>query len=323
VLRARLLTPTTAGVAAVAALFLALDLARVEVPPAVQVVPFAASILLFGLPHGALDHLVPARLDPRIPRARSVALVVALYAVLGGATALLWAAAPALGFTAFIAVTWFHWGQGDLWLDRALDGAAGRADAVLTVLVRGALPMLLPLVAHPRDYGGVLAGTVAVVDPAAPTGLGVLGAGPVRAALAVALAVLVAAHLVVRRRSGAPVARPAAEIGALAAFFVTVPPVLAVGLYFTFWHAVRHILRLELLDPAGRAALAAGRLGGPFARFLRDAWPVTACAIALLVGLALLVHDAGLGTYLVLIAALTTPHTAVVTWMDRRQRRPA
>jgi Brp/Blh family beta-carotene 15,15'-monooxygenase len=321
VLRRRLFTPTTAGFGALAAVFAVLDLAGATVPFAVQVVPFAASVLLFGLPHGALDHLVPARLDPRISRRRSVATVVVLYALVGGATSAIWLTAPAIGFALFIAITWFHWGQGDLWIDRALhEQPASRADAVLTLLVRGALPMLVPLIAHPADYAAVLASMVGVVDPGAATGLGALASLPVRAAAAAALLLVVAAHLLLRRHRGAPVGRAAAEIAVLAAFFVAVPSVLAVGLYFTFWHAVRHIVRLELLDPAGRAALAAGALRRGFLRFARDAWPVTLCAVALLVGVALAFRSAGLGTYLLLIAALTTPHTVVVTWMDRRQR---
>lgn len=321
VLRRRLFAPTTAAFGALAALFAVLDLAGVRVPFAAQVVPFAASVLLFGLPHGALDHLVPARMDPRISRRRSVTAVVVLYALVGGATSAVWLTAPALGFALFIAITWFHWGQGDLWLDRALhERPQSRADAVLTLLVRGALPMLVPLVAHPADYAAVLGSMVGVVDPGAATGLGALASGPVRAGAAVALLLVIAAHLLLRRHRGAPIGRAGAEIAVLAAFFVALPSVLAVGLYFTFWHAVRHIVRLELLDPAGRDALAAGDLARGFLRFARDAWPVTLCAVALLAGVALAFRSAGLGTYLLLIAALTTPHTVVVTWMDRRRR---
>ena len=324
VLERVLFRPTTVAFALIAALFAVLDLARVEVPLPVQVVPFAISVLLFGLPHGALDHLVPARLDPRISIRRSITTVVALYAVLGGATALLWSARPVAGFAVFIAVTWFHWGQGDLWLDRALRGVrASRADAVLTVAVRGALPMLLPLVSHPQDYAGVLRSTTSLIDPTSAGDPDVLSSVPLRTACAVLLAALIAAHLLVRRRRGEPLRTTIVEIAVLAAFFSTVPSVLAVGLYFTFWHAVRHIIRLELIEPDGRAGLERGDLLRPLLRFLRDALPVTLCAIALLGALALTLHDAGLGTYLLLIAALTTPHTAVVVWMDRRRgRRP-
>lgn len=319
-LERRVFTPTTAVIALVAALFVGLDIARVDVPFVVQVVPFAVSVLMFGLPHGALDHLVPARVDPRITVRRSILTVVALYALLGGATALLWSIAPVVGFALFIAVTWFHWGQGDLWLDRALRGTgASSADAALTVLVRGALPMLLPLISHPQDYAGVLRSTTSLIDPAAAGDLDALSSVPPRVASAVLIAGLIIAHLLVRARNGGRLRTTIVEITVLAVFFTAVPSVLAVGLYFTVWHAVRHIVRLELLEPDGRSGLERGDLMRPLLRFLRDALPVTLCAIALLATLALTLRDAGLGTYLLLIAALTTPHTAVVIWMDRRR----
>lgn len=142
---------------------------------------------------------------------------------------------------------------------------------------------------------------------------------PIRLMAAAVLVTVVVAHLAVRHRRHRAVGALLVELTVLSVFFSAVPPVLAVGLYFTFWHAIRHILRLELLDPTSRAALQRGGLLQPFRRFNKDALPLTVCAIGLLVAVALAVHHAGLGTYLLLIAALTTPHTAVVVWMDRRR----
>lgn len=319
-LQRRLFSPTTAAFGVVAIVFVALDVAQIRVPPLLQAMPFVLSVLLFGLPHGALDHLVPARIASRITRRRSIAAVVSLYGLLGGVTALLWTLQPVAGFGAFIAVTWFHWGQGDLWLERALGRTdASRLDGALSVAVRGALPMLLPLISHPQDYAAVLHAMTALIDPRAAPSADPFVAPQIRAALAALLCALVAVHLIVRRRRGSDLRVTAWEIAVLISFFVTVPPVLAVGLYFTFWHAVRHIVRLELLEPRGRRDLLIGRLLRPFARFLREALPVTICAIALLLAVALLVHELRLATYLLLISALTTPHTAVVFWMDRRR----
>jgi Brp/Blh family beta-carotene 15,15'-monooxygenase len=229
---------------------------------------------------------------------------------------------PVAGFAFFIFITWFHWGQGDLWLDRALGRTPSiRLDAVLTVLVRGGLPMLVPLIAHPNDYATVLHGTTALLGAHAGASTALLESFTTRATASAILTLAIAAHLLVRHRAGARLRSISVEIVVLVLFFVTVPPVLAVGLYFTFWHAVRHIVRLELLTDSGRTALQQGRLLQPFARFLLDALPITACAVALLAAVSLLVHSASLGSYLLLIAALTTPHTAVVTWMDRRRRK--
>lgn len=319
VVRRRILTPVTAAFAAMALLMGILRLAGVTIPDAVQVIPFAVSILVFGLPHGAMDHLVPTALRPRTGAAASILVVVALYAVVGLATVALWRASPVAGFVAFVLLTWFHWGQGDLFIDHLLgEGPASRADAVVTVLLRGAFPMLLPLVAAPGDYAAVLASTVRAVDPGAVAPDALAAGDLVRPALAVVVLGLAVVQPLLRPRGAR--ARQATESAVLIALFLTTPPVLAVGLYFTLWHAVRHIVRLELLRPESAAALARGDLRAPFARFLRDAWPITLAAVVLLVAFALTVGTATLGTYLVFIAALTTPHALIVTWMDRVQR---
>lgn len=315
----RVLAPVTVLLAVVALGCAVVRAAGGNVPMVVQLVPFAVSILVFGLPHGALDHLVPARLRPETGTRGSILVVVALYLVVGSATAALWAAAPLVGFVLFVAITWFHWGQGDLFIDRLLgDGVPVRWGAALTVCLRGALPMVVPFVAQPDDALRVVAETAASVGG---TTHGVL-AVPVAARVAGALVVLglVVAHLVTLRRTGVPLARQAWEDVVLLVTFAVVPPILAVGLYFTLWHAVRHILRLELTDPVSADQLHRGRLLAPFLRFARQAWPVTLVAVVMLVVLAGVLHRADLGVYLALIAALTTPHTVVVTWMDRRQR---
>jgi Brp/Blh family beta-carotene 15,15'-monooxygenase len=119
--------------------------------------------------------------------------------------------------------------------------------------------------------------------------------------------------------------RDAGEIALLWVFFLLVPPILAIGLYFTLWHALRHIARLVVVDDPGASALAAGDYLGALARFARDATPATVGALLFFVGLYLAVPTAPgdraglLGVYLVGIAVLTLPHVAVVTWMDRRQ----
>lgn len=314
------LAPVTAVLAVVALVCAVLRLAGTPVPMAVQLVPFAVSVLVFGLPHGALDHLVPARLRPGTSTAHSVLVVVALYLVVGSATAALWVVAPLLGFAVFVAITWFHWGQGDLFVDRLLgDGAPGRAGSVLTVVVRGALPMLVPFVAQPGAAVQVVVDSAAVVDSGIGRAVLVVPAA-VRITGAALVVLLVVLHVVVVGRSDGPRWRQVSEDLVLVAFFTVVPPVLAVGLYFTLWHAVRHVLRLELTDPTSAGQLHRGRLLAPFLRFARQAWPITAIAVVMLVVLAVVVRRADLGVYLALIAALTTPHTVVVTWMDRVQR---
>jgi len=310
------------------------------IPPRIRYLPLAASVLVFGLPHGAVDHLAPARVRDATPTPRAMARVGLLYAALGGAYAVTWFLAPVASFAVFIALTWIHWGQGDVHALAALHGVdhlRTRAQRLATAAVRGGVPMLVPLLAFPADYRRV-AGTIVARFDAAPTALGPLFTPRVRLVLAVAYGALVVATLTIgairarraddRRVAGLPRswAIDAGEVALLSAFFAAVPPVLAVGLYFPLWHGARHVARLVLVDPAGRAALREERVGAALAGFARDAAPLTAASVALLVGIYLLVpvpptDPAGLvGLYLVLIAALTLPHVVVVSDMDRVER---
>jgi Brp/Blh family beta-carotene 15,15'-monooxygenase len=131
-----------------------------------------------------------------------------------------------------------------------------------------------------------------------------------------------------RVRGGAPRGpwlADAGEVALLWTFFALVPPILAVGVYFCAWHALRHVARLLLSTDAAAAALAAGDTRAALGRFARDAAPLTAASLAVFALLAVLVPEAPgsrtefLGLYLVGIAVLTLPHVAVVTWMDLRQ----
>lgn len=293
----------------------------------VQYVPFAASLVFFGLPHGATDHLVPGRLTGRGVGPGSVAAVVAMYLVLGGAYLALWTVAPLLSFALFIVITWFHWGQGDLHSSQTLLGVS-RLPVVAGLILRGGLPMLLPLLASPEVYAGVGESLVGLfggdyLEPL-PTGLPLA----LRLCGGLGLLALILLHLGgVYRRTGsrASLAAEAGEVALLAAYFATVPPILAVGLYFCLWHSPRHIARLMLLDLPSADSLRMGELVPALRRFVRDAAPLTLAALGLLAALYLYVPDGPGGAdgllagYLVLISTLTLPHVVLVTWMDLRQ----
>jgi len=303
--------------------------AGVELPPAIRYGPLVASAVVFGMPHGAIDYAALPRAVAGEVTAHWLAVVGVLYLVLGGAYAAAWFVAPVAAALAFVAVTWLHWGQGDLYpllafLD--VDYLDTRTRRAAALLVRGGLPMLVPLLGHPERYRDVVAAFAApfggeVADLA-------LFAPRVRLALGVAFAALTVGVLAAgRRRTRNPRAwrLDAGETVLLWAFFLAVPPVFAVGVYFCLWHSVRHVARAVAVDDSVRPSLRAGDVFGPLARFGKEAAPLTAVALALVAGLWYAVPDPpttleGVAAlYLVLIAVLTLPHVAVVTWMDRAQ----
>lgn len=326
------------------------------IPVWLQYLPFAASLLLFGLPHGALDQFVPSRLRGRPATIRSVSAVVVLYAVLGSAVFLLWSVAPILAFALFIAGTWFHWGQGDLYILSSLEAPAYLASRLrrsLVVVIRGGLPMLIPLLAAPDVYHRVMINAAGIFAPPGDTSsVGQTSAlraidfvfePSARLVLGTAFVLTVAVYLALASpRNPTPALRGAwrrdvVEILLLATFFAIVPAVLAIGLYFCLWHAIRHIVRLQLLHRPSRAALSQRRIRPALLWFMRDSALVTGIALGLLVALYFIFMPAHtlpatgsrtdsdasgslLGLYLVLISALTLPHTVIVSFMDHRQK---
>ena len=292
-------------------------------PVWVLLLPWTLSAVVLGLPHGAADPVVPFRLGGRPLRPGPLAAFCAGYLAVGVLYLGAWAALPTLSALAFLALTWAHWGQGDVYALRALGWdrhLGGRAHLAAALVVRGALPMAVPLVAFPEVYADVVGAMAATFRPDGAEAARQTVLALPRARLTVALGALLAGYAawgawMARQRAGAwrTLALDLGEVAALAAFFALVPPLWSVGVYFCLWHALRHLERLAPVvagGSAGRLALVAA--------------PATVGALALVAALAVAVGAGGrplgeLGVYLVGIAALTVPHALLVAWMDVRQ----
>lgn len=314
--------PSWVALGALVVVFVALRAYGVSVSPRYRYVPFVVSIIVFGLPHGAVDHLVPARLRAERPELLSVARVMAAYTVGFFAYAAAWFVIPGASFVFFIALTLFHWGQGDLHAAVALlrTDVRTRLGRAVTVVARGSMPMVSPLVAFPSEYREVADAVVTVFDPRGAAAFAFAFEPTFRAA-ALVFVVVVAAASVYASRS----AFEAGELALLGVYFASVPPILAVGFYFCLWHSTRHIARLLALDPVASERVENRNATGALARFARDAAPLTAGALVLLGALWVVASppatlEGFFALYLILLATLTLPHTAVVTLMDRVQR---
>lgn len=292
-----------------------------------QLLPFAGSIVLFGLPHGAVDHLTLPWARGESPTRRWFAIVGGLYLVVGLAYASVWFLAPLVAFGLFILLTWLHWGQGDLQPLLELCGPTHlrtRGTRLLTIAVRGSLPMALPLVAFPAEYRWV-AGQLVGLFGVDATLLEPLGSPAARIIIATVVAALLVATLLIGYRDSEELRAwrvDAGELLFLTVYFLTVPPILAVGVFFCCWHSVRHITRLLLLADVTAARIEEGDLRGAVGHFGRQATPLSVGALAVFGGLAATVPVAPVdsselfGLYLVGIAVLTAPHVIIVTWLD-------
>lgn len=320
------------GPAAVAVLTVAVALGA-TIPSPLRYAPLAASVVLFGLPHGAVDHLAVARARDAdaTATAASAGAVGALYLVLGLAYGAVWFVAPGVAAVGFVLLTWVHWGQGDLHAALVLadaDHLRTRAQRALFAAVRGGLPMLVPLLGFPATYRRVLSSFAALFGDGSLGRAAVLFAPRTRLALGAAFAAVTVVSLAVglaRAADPRSWAVDAGETALLWAYFLAVPPLVAVGTYFCLWHALRHVARLLLVDDRAAGSLRAGRPAAALRRFARDAAPLSALSLALLGGFALVVPAAPgsalelTALYLVFVSVLTLPHVAVVGLMDRAE----
>jgi len=295
--------------------------------------PLLISTVLFGIPHGALDHLVPGRLGWAWSRRPGLLWLYILgYALLAAATLWLWRLAPDGVFWGFLLVSLLHWGQGDLYFLETVQGRrrAGPWSAPLTLLTRGSLPILLPLLVFPEWFARLSVGVHQVFGRPAVTGP--LLTGPQTGALAAGLAVLLLAYMVDTLVSSRDALRELGETVLLLTVFAVVPAPLSIGIYFSLWHAWRHLGRLLDL-PVGR------KFGGRetssdqptgtvrVLHLILALLPITVVALGLLAALYFWAAPRVQNTetfaalYLALIAALTLPHALLVALMDLPIRR--
>ena len=288
--------------------------------------PLLLGIFLLGLPHGALDHLVPARLGLAWGyKPLGLALYLLAYVAVAALYLGLWLWQPLVAFGGFLAATVWHWGQGD---QRFLEIFLGRRrptrwGAWVTLLVRGALPIALPVLAFPTTAESLYA------HAAAGLGLGEATLDLASPWLTIPLVSVFAAGLVayafnaVRAAPNAQVlVIDAAEVCLLISLFTLVPAYMSVGVYFLFWHSLRHLGRLLILRPRDEAQIARGRWYPPVKRLTLDLLPITFAALCLLGGFYLFNApriaslEGFVALYLILISALTKPHLLVVAMMD-------
>lgn len=304
--------------------------AGVTIPPVARTALVALGAVLFVLPHRGLDPIVAARARSGSLARRPLLAAFALY-LLGSAVHLgLWIVAPALALALLVVLAWLHLGLGDLHALRVVGGADHPRDGLgraLLVLVRGGLPLVVPVLAHPRAVADAVAGLDGLVDPLVVRTL--LGLADARVRLVLGgwiVATTLAAFVLGRHRGGGPGWRvDVAETLLLWAYFALVPPLLALGLYLACWHALRHLVRAALLDPVAARALHDGRLRAVATRLARDAAPLSALLVAVVVAVAVAVRTAPPGraipVWLVVGASLSLPHVLVVAWLDREAFR--
>jgi Brp/Blh family beta-carotene 15,15'-monooxygenase len=261
--------------------------------------PLAAGGALLGVPHGAVDHLVPRWAGMPGPGACLALLVPAYLTVaLVAATGLLLAPGPTV--LSFLLLSALHFGTAETAFaaERRSESTPSPWHQPLASGAHGAAVIGLLLWVHPEESGRwlrMLAPTAADAVSAA-RGIGLT--------LTIALITAGVIRSVLRAQ-----AREIAEIAVLVVLFATVSPLAAFGVYFGCWHALRHTGRLldVARDPADRDWRPAMN------RLSRACLLPSVAALATLAWMVLTRGRAPLLAEVAVLLALTYPH-AVVVW---------
>ena len=261
------------------------------------------AIILLGVPHGALDvEIARPFMRPHLGWAWFPIFALP-YLGLSACVLLAWRAAPLATLAGFLAVSVWHFGAED----------AGPHP--LEAMVRGGLPVALPVLMHPAATAHVL-GVIAMAPLAEPPDWLLAGA------YAWVLAALLWAGRSIARGSASSLAEPAG----LVVLFAAVPPLAAFAAYFVCFHAPRHMHALVRDVRAPRVRT--------MAEAITRSVPVTALTILIGAGLWRWFPGDAPNRLLALtiegLAALTLPHMLLDVLTARRiarqtafrQRRP-
>jgi len=294
-----------------------LGLALPGAAPAVLGPILLVGLVVLGLAHGACDQFVlPAVGHIRGTQRAYLLKFVLGYLGLAGAAGLGWWHWPGIAVSLFLLLTVWHWGSADapaqpgqlcLWLVHSA--------------LRGTLLFAVPARWWPAEVQHSVSGLLVFA-----------GAGPLDAAwftqVAQGLWPLVGAgHLALWgyyawRQEARRWLTDVGEVLLLTGLFVTLPPLLALGVYFVFWHSLQHMLRLNRVFgyvAAGSPRMPWATLGREIAFFIRRALPILAVSLAIPAGLYALLPaklatlDTLLGLAVMTAAILTLPHALLVS----------
>jgi Brp/Blh family beta-carotene 15,15'-monooxygenase len=270
-------------------------------------VAVATIALALGVPHGALDHLVA--ISATTPRKMVKFVVDYVLIAIGAFTAI--AVFNSAGFFAVLVMSSIHFGIGDTAFIAEINrrnGKATESSRILFALAAGTLPVFIPLAkSDSRD-------ALSYINPTLQDWHG--GFGNIILLMAAFAGLVALLQQVVQRNF-----RNASDLLLLAVLAIVAPPLIAFAVYFGCWHAVRHTARLTLALPASQRHYLNGSPTRAFVAAVVPGLPALFGVIGVAVAFnafSAIDNENLLWTALVVVWALTVPHMAATTRLDRK-----
>lgn len=275
-------------------------------PGLASVSPIVAAIgIVIGIPHGAMDHLVPGLASRCRQTPSRLAGVVAVYVLIAALATLALLRAPDLSFSIFLIVSALHfgWAETTYAAERSGQPVPRLRDGWCDSVIHGSVVVVLPLWSADGQ---------SAMRPLLPALVNWASAVPM--AWAAGAVVLLCGISVVRLAADRRILA-AVELVAVLTLFLTVPVFAAFGVYFGLWHAVRHTTRLMDVLAEGQPIHLQLKA---FAR--AAALPTAAALVVLGILFASRSHVGIVMTGVSVLLALTFPHVVVVALLDHHRR---
>lgn len=301
-----------------------------EWPIVWQLFPFYIGLFILGMPHGAADHLlIWGLLGKDSTSFRIVSLLI--YISLSGIYLLAWGIYPIFSALFFLVLTIFHWGQGDRYISAYLHGAhyldRSRFLSLLHLILRGSLPIVLPGYLGNEIYHDFFVTMVKQSGKDITEFMPILEGRIIFLLIPLILFILYTGitFLSSRQEERKALLTDLVEGLGLFLWFLFIPPIWAIGIYFVFWHSLRHALRILWIDQVGQIALESFKIVTLSKRWLSLTTIMTILALLGLwftLSLSLTLNGMEidwLGKAMIGISILTLPHTVLVCLLDKRQ----
>ena len=285
-----------------AALAIGSTLAWPELIDDVKYFVLAAGMLLLGIPHGAVDHIITSKLYDLSYTVKDQLKFYLPYLALMLLMGIIWYLYPLLGFAIFLICTIYHFGQSDL-IHLNLPHLFKNG----LYVSRGLMILGLLIFANPQISFPIMVEIAGIGTPSEFF----LSTYSLPVAILAGLQ-----HVLLLLFAGKVSGNTIHEIGShilesaiIIALFLFAVPIIAFTVYFIFWHSLNHVG--ELKDFFSKRSK-----NWTLADFYKDSWLFTFISILGLFALYWLNTAFGspnqmLALFFILISALTLPHVVV------------
>ena len=294
---------------AVAIFIIAASLWIPDLLKSIELFIVAAAIALVGIPHGAIDHLIAAKVYEQGSSIWDHIRFYGWYLFLMVALSVLWFFSPAAGFILFMVISVLHFGQSDIegFFHRFEVDEPHTAWIVSATVSRGIAIIGLILSAH-DEVAMSIVGEALPQDSTLFLWMSTQSEAIFWGSLA-QFALFMPVFSFIGFQSWSQRGQFIVDSIVLIVLFITARPLLSFAIYFAFWHSMGHIDEIRTyFGEKGQPLTVAG--------FALRALPFTLISFVGLAGLLWIAQAMELGNRLVmltfvLISVLTLPHMVV------------